>query len=147
MVGSDTLTTDVDKFIELVKTRKKLTIAEAAHELKASQKTVQAWTDFLVEEKILGVEYKFTTQYIYYNMDPNEGLSVTYSGFDTREEFYDKAKRKGLKETQIRMLWLKYINLNRESMRTVFYDKCIEKHIPEDKIDILWKKYVNYLER
>ncbi len=146
MNTTNVLHTDVDSFIELVKKKKKLTINEAAKELNVPLETVQAWTDFLVEEKILGVEYKFTTQYIYYNFDPDENLNMSFTGFDTKEAFYEKARKKGLADSQIKLLWIKYISLNKASMRNLFFEKAREKQIPEEKIPVLWKRYLAHLE-
>ena len=59
--------------------------------------------------------------------------------------FYEKAKKKGIKEQQIRILWLKYLNANEDSMKKVFEDKARERGIPSQKVPTLWKKYYAYL--
>jgi hypothetical protein len=141
------LRTDVDVFLDLVRRRQKISLVDAAKELHITQQTIQAWTDFLVEEKILGIEYKFTTPYVYMNIEQSEKQELkNYIEFDTKEEFYEKAKNKGLNAGQVKLLWLKYVNLNKSAMRRVFYEKSKSRGIDAAKVDELWKKYMEYLE-
>jgi hypothetical protein len=141
------LRTDVDNFLELVKSKGRVSLAIVAKELKISLATVQAWTDFLVEEKVLGIEYKFTTPYVFMNVDNKDEINFkNYIHFDTREEFYKKATERGLDNTQIKLLWLKYLNHNKRAMQNLFYEKANERGIPKEKIEDLWKKYFNYIE-
>jgi len=139
--------TDVDDFLDLVKRKKKISISEAAKEMGTGTETIQAWTDFLVEEKIVGTEYRFTTQYIYPVEEKDKGIDISYIGFDTKEEFIEKARRRNISDTQIKLLWLKYLNMYRETMKEVFYQKALAKKMDKKKIDELWKKYSEYLER
>ena len=141
------LRTDVDNFLELVKSKGRVSLAIVAKELKISLATVQAWTDFLVEEKVLGIEYKFTTPYVFMNVDNKDEINFkNYVHFDTREEFYKKATQRGLDHIQIKLLWLKYLNHNKRAMQNLFYEKANERGIPKEKIEDLWKKYFNYIE-
>ena len=57
--------TVADELFELVKKRSKLSVEEASKQLKIPIATIQALVDFLGEEKVFGIEYKFTTPYIY----------------------------------------------------------------------------------
>ena len=59
------LRTVADELLELVRKSKKISVEEAAKKLKMPVDSVQALVDFLVEEKIFGIEYKFTTPYVY----------------------------------------------------------------------------------
>lgn len=142
------LKTDVDIFLDLIREKKKISLSEASKALNIPLRTVQAWTDFLVEEKIIGLEYKFTTPYVFMNQETSQSEEFkNYIQFDTKEEFYEKAQDKGLNAGQIKLLWLKYLNLNKNSMKTVFYDKARSRGLTKEKIDVLWKKYMEYLER
>lgn len=141
------LRTDVDEFLDLIRKKGRLSLAEASKELKIPAKTVQAWVDFLVEEKIIGIEYKFTTPYVFMNVDQNEKAEFkNYVQFDTKEDFYAKAQHRGLNAGQIKLLWLKYLNLNKNYMRQVFFEKARERGIDKNKADQLWKRYLQYLE-
>ncbi len=145
MPEQEELRTDVDTFLELVKKYKKVSLLDAAKELNVPLQTVQLWTDFLVEEGIVGIEYKFTTPYVFIQEEKTGKAGFGFIGFDTKEVFYDKARKKGIKEQQIRMLWLKYLNANEASMKKVFEDKCRERRLPSYKVVELWKKYHTYL--
>ena len=57
--------TGADELVELVKKRKKISIEEAAKLLGLKPANIQGLVDFLVEDKKFGVEYKFTTPYVY----------------------------------------------------------------------------------
>jgi hypothetical protein len=142
------LRTDVDEFLDLVKRKQRITLADAAKELHITIQTVQAWADFLVEEKILGIEYKFTTPYVYMNVETSEKQELkNYIEFDTKQEFYEKAKNRGMNAGQVKLLWLKYVNLNKSAMRRVFFDKAKTRGITAMQVEALWNKYLEYLEK
>lgn len=145
MPDQEELRTDVDTFLELVKKYKKVSLLDAAKEMQVPIQTIQLWSDFLVEEGIVGIEYKFTTPYVFIQEEKAGKGGFGFIGFDTKEVFYEKARKKGIKEQQIRMLWLKYLTANEDSMKKVFEDKCRERSIPGNKVVELWKKYYAYL--
>ena len=147
MMEHDELRTDVDAFLEIVKKNRKISLIDAAKQMNVPVQTVQLWTDFLVEEGIVGIEYKFTTPYVFILEEKQGKAGFGYIGFDTKEVFYEKAKKKGINENQIRMLWLKYITANEETMKKVFEDKARERGIPANKVPMLWKKYYSYLKK
>jgi len=142
------LRTDVDEFLDLIKRKVKISIVDASKALKIPLQTVQAWADFLVEEKIIGIEYKFTTPYVFMIAEkPDEENFQNYAQFDTKDEFFGKAETKGLNAGQAKLLWLKYLNLNKESMKTTFYQKARDRGMEKSKIDVLWARYLEYLEK
>ncbi len=142
----DSLRTDVDDFLEVLRKKGRMSLIDLSKELNIPIATVQAWTDFLVEERIVGIEYKFTTPYVYIEEENEKKLDMTYIGFDTKEVFYEKARKRGIKDNQIRLLWLKYLNANKETMKKVFTDKAREKGLPSSKVSLLWRKYFNILQ-
>ena len=73
---NSTLKTGADDLYELVRLRKKISVEEAAKLLKISTKTAQSLVDFLVEEKIFGIEYKFTTPYIYISQEKEKKIEI-----------------------------------------------------------------------
>lgn len=60
------LTTEADLLIDLLKSVKEISMADAARELSVSLKIVEAWANFLEEEKKIAIRYKFTTPYLLY---------------------------------------------------------------------------------
>ena len=75
------LKTGVDELYELVMSRKKISVEEIAKILKIPDDTVQALVDFLVEEKIFGIEYKFTTPYVYISHEKGRKIYTNVHGF------------------------------------------------------------------
>jgi len=56
--------TGVDKLVELVDEKKKISLEQAARILGVSKVVVQEWADFLEEEGIISVEYKLSKVYL-----------------------------------------------------------------------------------
>jgi chromosome segregation ATPase len=52
--------TGVDRLVELVNRKKKISMDDAAKDLGISKVVIQEWADFLEEEKILTLDYKFS---------------------------------------------------------------------------------------
>ena len=150
MPSNDTvLRTIADELLELVKKSKKISVEEASKKLKMPAASVQALVDFLVEEKVFGIEYKFTTPYIYLY---KEGIKQTKAkersfakGLITKEQFYEKAKGKNVPYEHIEGMWRKYLQQNLASIREEFLKKSREKKVPDEKIKGLWEKYLAYL--
>src|SRR3989338_5928309 len=56
--------TGVDKLVNLVNIKEKISSADAAKELGVSTIVLMEWADFLEEEGVIKVEYKFTKPYL-----------------------------------------------------------------------------------
>ncbi|MBI2176438.1 hypothetical protein HYU40_03790 [Candidatus Woesearchaeota archaeon] len=56
--------TGADRLLDLVRRSKEVAMAAAAKELGASLQTVEAWANFLEEDGLVIVKYKFTTPYV-----------------------------------------------------------------------------------
>ncbi len=56
--------TGADKLLELVKGSKEIAMAAAAKELGVPVQNVEAWANFLEEDGLVAIKYKFTTPYI-----------------------------------------------------------------------------------
>jgi len=147
--NGDVLRTIADELLELVKKHKKISVEEAAKKLNIPLASVQALVDFLVEEKVFGIEYKFTTPYIYlYKEGVNEAKAKEKGftkGLITKEQFYEKAKSRNVPHEHIEGLWRRYLQQNLAHIREEFLLKAREKKVSEDKAEELWKKYLAYL--
>ena len=147
------LRTLADDLLDLVRKSKKISVEDAAKKLKVPLATVQTLVDFLVEERVFGIEYKFTTPYIYLYKEgskqgikqPKENEKSVVRELITREQFYEKAKGKNIPHEHIEGLWKKYIERNISSIKEEFLKKSREKKVPEEKIEGLWNKYLSYL--
>lgn len=146
-MDADVLRTDVDDFVEFIRQRGKMSLNDVAKELGLDEKTVEAWTDFLVEERILGIEYKFTTPYVFMNSDDSGAQSQIAQGgfFESKEEFFQKAQEKKIPDYKAKILWFKYLELNEDKIKNSFVNKAKSRGISTDKISDLWRRYYRQL--
>ena len=149
MANDNVLRTSADELLELVKKSGKISVEDAAKKLKMPVASIQALVDFLVEEKVFGIEYKFTTPYVYLYREGVSGAKEKEKGFTegliTKEKFYERAKGKRVPYENIEGLWRKYLQQNLTHIREEFLRKAREKKVPEGKIEELWNKYLSYL--
>ena len=148
--NQDILKTSADELFDLVKKRQKISVEEAAKLLRLPQMTVQSLVDFLVEEKIFGLEYKFTTPFIYLGKEELGKKAVSKKAsfiakLATKEGFYERSKSRNIPHEKIESLWRKYLNQNLHNIKDEFYQKAKSKNVSKEKIDALWKKYISYL--
>ena len=141
--------TGVDSLIALLEKKGKLSIKEAAQELKIDDSFVQSWVDFLVEERILGIEYRFTKPYIFLNekrkFEDHEEigtLDLTIEHF--KKDFFDHAKRKLIPSSKIPQLWLLHLDEALERKKEFFLIEAVKRDIPE--ANMLFEKYKKQLE-
>ena len=143
------LRTVADDLLELVKKDKRISIEDAAKKLSIPLATMQSLVDMLVEEKVFGIEYKFTTPYIYLYSDGAKGAVIKDKnlpeGLITKEQFYENAKSKNVPYEFIEGMWRKYLQENMTSIRDEFLIKAKEKKLSAEKIESLWNKYLSYL--
>ena|SRR3989338_6650905 len=138
------LRTSADDLMEVVKRHKKMSVDDLAKVLRISLQSVQAIVDFLVEEKVLDIEYRFTTPYVYLNEGkPSEHKGP--SGAFSKEEFFAKAREKGITEDEIMLLWKKYLAQNLPEIRQEFMTKAYAHGAIAEKAEELWQKYLAYL--
>ena len=142
------LKTRVDDLHELVKSRGKISVEEAAKVLRLPINVVHSLVDFFVEEKLFGIEYKFTTPYIYISQnhpkEKSEELSFS-KGLFTKEEFFERVKKSKMPFEKINEMWKRYIDGSINNLREEFYAKAKKRNLDKDKADILWAKYIMYL--
>jgi DNA-binding transcriptional regulator YhcF (GntR family) len=149
-VGDELITTSVDDLLELLKTVSKISLAEAAQKLKVNQNTVQAWIDFLVEEEIVGIEYKFTKPLIYLNKTPkfNEVRVIEEENFTIskyKEDFLNRAKQRGIPVNKVEFFWQNHISQIINSKKDFFYREARKRRITD--IDNIWNEYMTEIIR
>ncbi len=145
-MNDDVVRTGVDDLLELLKVNTKTALTEVAATLKVPIPVVQAWVDFLVEENIVGIEYRFTTPYIYLNrpvetksqtITPEKELPTNIQFF--KKQFAQKAKEKNIPESQIEMLWKNHVTQELELKKKYFFFEAQRRKIP--KPEELWEEY------
>lgn len=135
--------TNVDQLMQVVREKGKLSVAEAAKQLGVPEKTVQAWVDFLVDEHILGIEYKFTTPYIYVHSEDRlkaaqEEQKHTLKDF--KDVFFAYAQQKNMPPEKLPHLWNEHLKYAAENQKQYFIEECKRQGLKEGE-----KKYDEYL--
>ncbi len=140
--------TGVDDLLELLASSPKIALSEAAAKLHVPIDVLQAWTDFLVEESIIGVEYRFTTPYIYLNKpiemhqqkkDAEKDVEEPMTLDAFKKEFWGKARAKNLPEDHIDILWKNHVEQELERKKKYFFFEANNRQLV--KIDELWDEY------
>jgi hypothetical protein len=135
--------TGVDELLELLAHSAKIPLTEVATKLKVDAGVIEAWVDFLVEEGIIGIEYRFTTPYIYLNKivekkeetPKEENYNIQYF----KKQFWDKAKMNNIPEGQIEMLWKNHIIQALDLQKKYFFFEAQRKKL--NNIEQLWQEY------
>lgn len=138
--------TQVDDLLELLKHTPKISLAEAAKKLNVSVDVLQSWVDFFVEENILGIEYSFTTPFIYLNkpiesnkknvnIQKNEDFSIPYF----KNIFWEKARTNNIPIEKVEMLWKNHLLQALELQKKYFVFEAQRRKF--SKIDSLWEEY------
>ncbi|MBN2454157.1 hypothetical protein JXB11_01285 [Candidatus Woesearchaeota archaeon] len=65
-IKPQSVTTEADLLLGLLRQVKEITLKEAAQRLKIPVPTLEAWATFLEEEGVVSMKYKFTTPYLCY---------------------------------------------------------------------------------
>lgn len=138
------VTTGVDALIELLKQHEKLSLVDAAKQLGISEETLKLWVDFLVEEKVIGLEYKFTKPYLYLNRQEEE-IKGKVSGeeeinIDTfKKDFENRANESNIKGQQVQFLWKDHVLNQLDLEKPFFFREARKREL--DNIESLWDNY------
>jgi predicted ArsR family transcriptional regulator len=147
-LNAEVIKTGVDELLELLKTVSKISIADAALKLGVSPALVQSWVDFLVEEEIVGVEYKFTKPLIYLNKAPAQAafsdLQEPEPSFQNfKEEYWKRALDKNIPEERIDFFWKNHLKEVAESRKDFFMREANRRRL--ENVEELWNSYVTAL--
>lgn len=85
-----TITTGVDKLVDLIKEKKRISIDEAAKILSVPKLLVEEWADFLEEKEVIGLEYKFSVPYLVYKELTREEAENRAKEFSARREGFTR---------------------------------------------------------
>lgn len=142
-MANEIITTSVDALIALLKTVKNIKIEQAAAELKLPITVIQSWVDFLVEENIIGIEYKFTTPYIYLNKEKIEQDAIRNEEKTTmqmmKEDFQEKAEQKNIPKIETVDLWKNHLLEKVERKKQFFFQEARKRGF--FNTEELWKEY------
>jgi hypothetical protein len=137
-MGEEVIQTEVDKLIDLLKTKKKIEIKYAAQELKVPEDVIQQWVDFLVEEKVLAIEYEFTKPFISLIRD-NANKNDSEDDLQAYKKKFKNQNKTNKQNSEI--MWKTHIIENLEFMKPFFYSEADKRNF--ENTDELWKEYKN----
>jgi len=138
--------TGVDDLLKLLKSIDKISIQESAKKLKVDMSILQTWVDFLVEEDIIGIEYKFITPYIYLIKKSDEKIkNAKRDPLEIKEDFYRTALQRNIPTARIDTLWRQYLSNNIVEFKDQFVVKGKARGLDERTIEKMWNKYKIYL--
>jgi len=146
----ETVTTGVDDLIEYCKGKEKVALQDAAKVLSIPVETVQAWVDFLVEEKILGIEYRFTKPYIYLNKETGKHTTVVEQSQHTLDDikatWIAHARTQKIPEDKLAELWRGHLQSALDRQKEYFMEQATQRHAK--KPGELWRAYsTRFMER
>ena len=133
--------TGVDELMALLKEGTRLSVPDAAKQLKESEATIQNWVDFLVEEKLVGIEYKFTTPFVYRNA-PQQRVVLAQkveTMEDIRSQFIAHAKEKGIPKEKLGELWEHHLLSEIQLKQQFFREECTRRSLLN--VDALLARY------
>ena len=133
--------------MRLLAAHDKMSIPDVAKMLHISQDAVQSWIDFLVEEKILGLEYKFTVPYVYLNAPVQKPQSAPVlpekkSLAEFKIEFNDRAQS-ALPQSKGKVLvidlWQQHLQAELERKKAWFISEAKKRNLPNP--EAIWTQY------
>lgn len=146
--------TGVDDLIQFLKDKGKVSLKEIAEAMKIEESYVQSWTDFLIEENIVGVEYKFTKPYFFLN-DVTSAKAIQAHAPDEevkkkglkalKDEYFKHAKEKKIPEMKVKKLWEQKLNNALKKRKEFFMREVAKRQL--DNGDGLFSQYKEMLER
>ncbi len=142
------LKTGVDDLMRVVKAEKRISVPAVAKRLNLSEKVVQSWIDFLVEEHLLGIEYKFTTPYVFSLQKEQPKRAVDQESYvlsDFKSVFISYCQQKQLPEEQHETLWCEHLDSVVQSQKTFFSEECGRRGISDT--ETLFADYVQEVMR
>jgi hypothetical protein len=144
----ETIKTGVDDLLELLKSVNKIPLIEAAQRLGISINLLQSWVDFLVEEEIIGIEYKFTKPIIYLNKLPqgsetsiSEDASMTLDSY--KQDFKNRASEKNIPVDKVSFFWQNHVKDAANSKKEFFLREVKKRNLPNT--ESLWNAYLSKL--
>jgi hypothetical protein len=142
-MGDEVIKTGVDDLITFLEGKEKVPLLDAAAALSVRVDTLQSWVDFLVEEGIIGIEYKFTKPFIYLNKSNKDKAKIIgeeeLSWDAYHRSFMEKASEKRIPDVKAVMLWKSHVLSSLEARKAFFYDEARKRQIPD--IEAAWNQY------
>ncbi len=135
--------TGVDRLVRFLKDKGKVELKEVAISLNVPESVLQRWVDFLVEEKIIGLEYNFTKPLVYLIQKTEttaEDKAISRKDFlDYKKGFQEFAKKKSVPTDKTDFVWKNHLVQRLELMKKLFYIEAGKRGLKN--ADSLWNEY------
>ena len=129
-MAKNLITTGVDQLVQLLRERKRISLAEAAKQLAVPRELVEEWTDFLEERGLVKLEYKFTTPYLVYTKPTAETVRKTEKSFQNKREAFQRQVESTLRVIQQHAAGLLDVKQHLDRLNAEIEEKV--KHIREE---------------
>lgn len=140
---SKSVETGVDRLVHFLKDKGKVELKEVAISLNVPESVLQRWVDFLVEEKIIGLEYNFTKPLVYLiqkTETTDEDRAISRKDFlDYKKGFKERAQKSSVPVDKTDYVWRNHILQRLELMKKLFYMEAGKRGLKN--IDNLWLEY------
>ena len=87
-VPTSIIETGVDKLVKLVKESGRVAVPDAAKMLNVSTTIIMEWADFLEEEGIISIEYKFTKPFLVERKLTKKEVEAKSKDFETKKDIF-----------------------------------------------------------
>lgn len=105
----DRIETGVDRLVELINSEKKISIEEAAKKLGISKIVIQEWGEFLEEEKLITMEYKFSKTFLMERKLSEKEIKVKEKEYSSEKDAFVRKIESSLKNLENDSLGLENI--------------------------------------
>jgi len=136
--------TGVDVLIEFLRGKGQVALKDIAKRTNLPEDVMQTWVDFLVEEKVIGLEYKLTSPYVYLIKDPKGKQEKQPTEYERnlqgyRKEFEEHARTQKISGEKTNFLWKNQVGKEVEAQKAFFYEEANRRKLPA--ADTLWAEY------
>ncbi|MFT4312641.1 MAG: hypothetical protein ACMXYF_05430 [Candidatus Woesearchaeota archaeon] len=141
MIEDNVVRTGVDSLVALLKEKGTISMQQAAKQLKVNESTMQTWVDFLVEDGLVLLEYKFVTPYLTLNTRHVSNFEI-----DDKQKFFNARTQKNIPLSQIKNEWNTYVLDNQQLIRKSFFLKAAARGLDAETVERLWQDYFRKLQ-
>ncbi len=144
-MGEGGIETGVDRLVQFLEGKGKQSLKDVSSAIKVPESTLQLWIEFLVEEQVIGIEYKFTKPYIFLNtatttstlVEDTPDSKISLKIF--KSEFFENAKNKMIPDSKIPLLWGKHLETALKKQSEYFIREAAKRQLPTP--EKLFEKY------
>ena len=128
-----TIETGVDKLVRFLRGKGSIPVSEAAQEIGVTTKVIEQWATFLMEEKIIGIDYKFTTPYIHLiETDLDEDI------LNYKKKFKKEVSKDG-SDDHVEYHWKNHILEILDKKKEFFFREATKRGLKN--INQIWNEY------